>query len=223
MKPLMSRVKSLMLAAILGCIVAWAGLLMPWQPAWAGPVEWHEVAATSEGRQWWDSGSLRTNKSGNLTLLSRYQSTPPSTVQPTTQSIAQSTAQPTNQSTAQPISQSIHQSKEPGESIERSNSDQNPANKQLNKTQDQTINQSARARTDLYVMEIDCGQHIYRDTSINGIPQFNATWLPSGGDQLIDAVLSEACSASGAEVASQGDRSQGTSSQMSLDQLASGG
>jgi hypothetical protein len=220
-----------MLAAILGCIVAWAGLLMPWQPAWAGPVEWHEVAATSEGRQWWDSGSLRTNKSGNLTLLSRYQSTPQSasqsTVQPTTQSIAQSTAQPTNLSTAQPISQSIpqsvHQSKEPSKSIERSNSDQNPANKQLNKTQNQTINQSARARTDLYVMEIDCGQRIYRDTSINGIPQFNATWLPSGGDQLIDAVLSEACSASGAEVASQEDRSQGTSSQMSLDQLASGG
>ena len=194
MKPLMSRVKSLMLAAILACIVAWAGLLMPWQPAWAGPVEWHEVAATSEGRQWWDSGSLRTNKSGNLTLLSRYQSTP----QTTAQAAPQSTVQPTTQSIAQSTAQSISQSKEPGKTIERS-SDKNPANKQLNKTQDQTINQSSRARTDLYVMEIDCGQRIYRDTSINGIPQFNAAWLPSGGDQLIDAVLSEACSASGSD------------------------
>ena len=27
--------------------------------AQAGPVEWQEVAATSEGRQWWDVGSLR--------------------------------------------------------------------------------------------------------------------------------------------------------------------
>ena len=169
MKPLMSRVQSLMLAAILGCIFALSGLLMPCLPAWAGPVEWHEVAATSEGRQWWDSGSLRTNKSGNLTLLSRYQSIP----------------------------QSAPQSIEPGQSIERSNESQDPANKQPNKFQDQATNQSPRARTDLYVMEIDCGQRIYRDTSINGIPQFNANWLPSGGDQLIDAVLSEACSASG--------------------------
>ena len=193
MKPLMSRVQSLILATIIGCIVALPGLLMPCLPAWAGPVEWHEVAATSEGRQWWDSGSLRTNKNGNLTLLSRYQSipqsTPQSTAQPATRSIAQSTAQLITQSTAQSI--------EPGQSIEPSNSGQDPANKQPNKFQDQATNQSPRARTDLYVMEIDCGQRIYRDTSINGIPHVNANWLPSGGDQLIDAVLSEACSASG--------------------------
>jgi hypothetical protein len=149
-------------------------------------VEWHEVAATSEGRQWWDSGSLRTNKNGNLTLLSRYQSIPKSTAQ----SIDQSTAQPVSQSTAQQI--------EPGKSIERSNAGPDQATKQPSKIQGQAPRQANRTRSDLYVMEIDCGQHIYRDTSINGIPQFNATWLPSGGDQLIDAVLSEACSASGA-------------------------
>ncbi|HBH72627.1 MAG TPA: hypothetical protein DDY43_04130 [Synechococcales bacterium UBA10510] len=140
---------------------------MPCLPAWAGPVEWHEVAATSEGRQWWDSGSLRTNKSGNLTLLSRYQSIPQSTAQST----------------------------EAIQLIEQSNKGQEQAAKQPNKIQGQATRQSPRAKTDLYVMEIDCGQRIYRDTSINGIPQFNATWLPSGGDQLIDAVLSEACSA----------------------------
>ncbi len=193
MKPPMSRVQSLMLAAIFGCIVALSGLLMPCLPAWAGPVEWHEVAATSEGRQWWDSGSLRTNKNGNLTLLSRYQSIPQTAPQSTTQPTAQSTAQ----SIAQPTTQSIAQSIEPGQSIERSNESQDPANKQPNKFQDQAIKQSPRARTDLYVMEIDCGQRIFRDTSINGIPQFNANWLPSGGDELIDAVLSEACSAFG--------------------------
>jgi len=186
MKPLTSRIQSLILAPILGCIFAWSGLLMPCLPAWAGPVEWHEVAATSEGRQWWDSGSLRTNKNGNLTLLSRYQSIP----QSIPQSTSQSTAQPTTQSTAQQI--------KPGQSIERSNESQDPANKQPNKTQDQATKRLPRARTDLYVMEIDCGQRIYRDTSINGIPQFNANWLPSGGDELIDAVLSEACSAFGA-------------------------
>lgn len=197
MKPLISRVQSLMLAAILGCIFALSGLLMPCLPAWAGPVEWHEVAATSEGRQWWDSGSLRTNKSGNLTLLSRYQSIPQSAPQSTTQPTTQPTAQPTAQSIAQPTTQSIAQSIEPGQSIERSNESQDPANKQPNRFQDQAIKQSPRARTDLYVMEIDCGQRIFRDTSINGIPQFNANWLPSGGDELIDAVLSEACSAFG--------------------------
>ena len=189
MKPLMSRVQSLILVPILGCIVAWASLLMPCLPAWAGPVEWHEVAATSEGRQWWDSGSLRTNKSGNLTLLSRYQSTPQPTPQPTVQLDPQPTAQPNSQSTTQLTEQS--------QSIELSNTGQGLATKQPNKVQGQANKQPTRGRTDLYVMEIDCSQRIYRDTSINGIPQFNATWLPSGGDQLIDAVLSEACSASG--------------------------
>ena len=185
----MSRIHSLLLAPILGCIVVWVSLLTPCLPAWAGPVEWHEVAATSEGRQWWDSGSLRTNKSGNLTMLSRYQSIPQSTAQPT----AKSTAKPIEPS--QSTAQSTAQSTEASQLIEQSNNGQEA--KQPNKIQDQATKQSPRAKTDLYVMEIDCGQRIYRDTSINGIPQFNATWLPSGGDQLIDAVLSEACSASG--------------------------
>jgi hypothetical protein len=194
----MSRIHSLLLAPILGCIVAWAGLLMPCLPAWAGPVEWHEVAATSEGRQWWDSGSLRINKSGNLTLLSRYQSNPQSTAQSapqlTAQPTPQSIAQPTTKSTAQQTAQSIETSL----SIELANVGHDQTTKQPNKIQAQAAKQPTRARTDLYVMEIDCGQRIYRDTSINGIPQINATWLPSGGDQLIDTVLSEACSASGA-------------------------
>jgi hypothetical protein len=109
-------------------------------------VNWQEVPSTAEGRQWWDSGSLRATKTSNLSVLTRFQAASPGA--------------PDNGTTAEP----------------------DPKPKRM---------------ADLYVMEIDCGQRIFRDTSINGIPQFNANWLPSGGDQLIDAVLSEACSASG--------------------------
>jgi hypothetical protein len=42
-------------------------------PAWAGPVEWREVPATAEGRQWWDAGSLRIDRDGRLSVLSRFQ------------------------------------------------------------------------------------------------------------------------------------------------------
>ena len=31
-----------------------AALLMLAAPAWAGPVDWYEVAQGPEGRQWWD-------------------------------------------------------------------------------------------------------------------------------------------------------------------------
>lgn len=102
--------------------------------AQAGPVEWQEVAATSEGRQWWDVGSLRNNRAGNLTVLSRFQ--------------------PTG-SPDQPQSQ----------------------------------------RGDLYVMEIDCDQALFRDTSINGLPQFGASWQPSAGDGLIAEVIAASCAA----------------------------
>lgn len=48
---------------------------------------------------------------------------------------------------------------------------------------------------DLYVMELDCDQQLYRDTSVNGLPRFQAEWQPSGGDDLIDAVIEAACRA----------------------------
>lgn len=41
--------------------------------ALAGPVEWREVPETPEGRQWWDAGSLRRDRSGRLSVLSRFQ------------------------------------------------------------------------------------------------------------------------------------------------------
>lgn len=105
------------------------------EAAIAGSVDWHEVPATDEGRQWWDAGSLRRSRSGNLTVLSRYQ----------------------------------------------------PAS------------ESEKPRLgDLYVMEIDCGQSLYRDTSINGLPQFGSEWQPAAGDDLISSVIAESCEAGSA-------------------------
>lgn len=48
---------------------------------------------------------------------------------------------------------------------------------------------------DLYVMEIDCGQGLYRDTSVNGIPRLRPDWQAAGADALIDAVIEAACAA----------------------------
>lgn len=47
------------------------------QAAWAAPVSWQEVTSAPEGRQWWDSGSLRLDRAGRLSVLSRFQPAPP--------------------------------------------------------------------------------------------------------------------------------------------------
>lgn len=49
----------------------------------------------------------------------------------------------------------------------------------------------------LYVMELDCEQALYRDTSVNGLPRWRAEWQPSGGDDLTSAVVQAACAAGG--------------------------
>ena len=41
-------------------------------PALAGPVDWREVPSSSEGQQWWDAGSVRRTRDGNVSVLSRY-------------------------------------------------------------------------------------------------------------------------------------------------------
>lgn len=131
------------------CLVALSlliTLLIGVGPACAGPVNWHEVAPTTAGRQWWDEGSLRITRNGMLTVLSRFQPSAP----------------------AEPA--------EPG------GSEATPR---------------PRILGDLYVMEIDCGQDLYRDTSVNGIPRWNAEWQPLAGDGLIEAVVSQSCAAAG--------------------------
>jgi len=47
----------------------------------------------------------------------------------------------------------------------------------------------------LYVMRINCTEQKFKDTSINGIPQFNSKWQTSNNDELIDVVIKKGCSA----------------------------
>ena len=46
----------------------------------------------------------------------------------------------------------------------------------------------------LYVMRINCHDKKFKDTSINGIPQFNSKWQTSKNDELIDIVIENSCS-----------------------------
>jgi len=46
----------------------------------------------------------------------------------------------------------------------------------------------------LYVMRINCDKKKFKDTSINGIPQFNSKWQASNNDELIDVVIESSCS-----------------------------
>ncbi|SBO41965.1 hypothetical protein [Cyanobium sp. NIES-981] len=110
--------------------------ILPSQPALAGSVDWQEVPANSDGRQWWDAGSLRLTRNGNLSVLSRFQ----------------------------------------------------PA----------AAEEERPHLGDLYVMEIDCGQQLYRDTSVNGLPRLGAEWQPASGDDLISAVIDASCDAGAA-------------------------
>lgn len=126
------------LARLLACCLAGALALglATGAPALAGPVDWHEVPSTPEGRQWWDQGSLHPSRNGHLSVLSRFQ--------------------PAGEAEA------------------------DGARPQLG---------------DLYVMEIDCGQRLYRDTSVNGLPRFGASWSAPGDDELVMAVIRESCEA----------------------------
>ena len=47
----------------------------------------------------------------------------------------------------------------------------------------------------LYVSELDCAQELYRDTAINGIPQWRAEWQVPGADDPGLQVLREVCAA----------------------------
>lgn len=122
-----------LLAAALSLLLMVTGALVRPAAAQAGGVDWHEVPATAEGRQWWDAGSLRRTRGGDLSVLSRF--------------------------------------------LPAANDDDRPR------------------MGDLYVMEIDCGQRLYRDTSVNGVPRFGAAWNAAGEDALVSAVIAESCRA----------------------------
>lgn len=63
----------------------------------------------------------------------------------------------------------------------------------------------------LYVMELDCDQELYRDTSVNGLPRFQAEWQAVAEDSLSREVLRAACRAGTDLLASAapGERSGG--------------
>ena len=53
---------------------------------------------------------------------------------------------------------------------------------------------SDKEELSLYVMRINCNNKTYKDTSINGIPQFGSKWQTSNNDELIDVVIEKGCS-----------------------------
>ena len=53
---------------------------------------------------------------------------------------------------------------------------------------------SDKEELSLYVMRINCNDKKFKDTSINGIPQFGSKWQTSNNDELIDVVIEKGCS-----------------------------
>ena len=53
---------------------------------------------------------------------------------------------------------------------------------------------SDKEELSLYVMRINCNDKTYKDTSINGIPQFGSKWQTSNNDELIEVVIEKSCS-----------------------------
>ena len=152
------------------------------QAAWAGPVEWQEVPATEAGRQWWDRGSLRLSKQGTLTVLSRFQAA--AEPNPVGSTLAEPAPAPATiaAASAAPAPGSTLGLEEPGAPQQR---------------------RPRQPNSELYVSEIDCDQALMRDTSINGIPQWRASWQPVAGDGLMEAVVQAVCEAGGQLLASR--------------------
>ncbi len=166
-------------------------LLQP-QPAWAGPVDWVEVPASEAGRQWWDRGSLRLSKQGTLTVLSRFQpAAEPDPAEPAKAGAAPGEAAlpPATKADAT-AGATAAAAPAPGAS----------------QGVDPAAAPPRRPRqpsSELYVSEIDCDQTLMRDTSINGIPQWRASWQPVAGDGLMEAVVEAVCEAGGQLLASR--------------------
>ena len=53
---------------------------------------------------------------------------------------------------------------------------------------------SDKEQLSLYVMRINCNDKTFKDTSINGIPQFGSKWQNSNDDELIEVVIEKSCS-----------------------------
>ena len=55
-------------------------------------------------------------------------------------------------------------------------------------------NSNSKGKLSLYVMRINCDEKKFKDTSVNGMPQFNSKWQTSNDDELIDIVIKKSCS-----------------------------
>ena len=69
---LRTRVHQWLRSALLASLVVVLMQMAVAQSVFAGPVDWREVPSTSEGQQWWDAGSVRRTREGNVSVLSRY-------------------------------------------------------------------------------------------------------------------------------------------------------
>ena len=69
----MSGARAPLAAALLAVVLLLGCWLAGPAAAVAGPVDWQEVEAGPEGRQWWDAGSIRFDRDGRLSVLSRFQ------------------------------------------------------------------------------------------------------------------------------------------------------
>ena len=69
---LRTRVHQWLTSALLALLVVVLMQTAVAQMVFAGPVDWREVPSTSEGQQWWDAGSVRRTREGNVSVLSRY-------------------------------------------------------------------------------------------------------------------------------------------------------
>jgi len=69
---LRTRVHQWLRSALLAFLIMVLMQTVVAQPVLAGPVDWREVPSTSEGQQWWDAGSVRRTREGNVSVLSRY-------------------------------------------------------------------------------------------------------------------------------------------------------
>jgi hypothetical protein len=188
----MSRALRSLLLTVLPLVLA-LGLLLP-PRAWAGPVSWVEVPPTAEGRQWWDEGSLRRNRAGHLTVLSRFQAAPqPDATVPSrgggeqVPAAVPTVATPSGSESALP--------KVGAESLLPASTQAPAGSLPPDLDQRSAAARSAPPISRLYVMELDCDQGLYRDISINGLPQFGASWQPTGSDDLTAEVLRQACAA----------------------------
>ena len=175
-----------LLGLALGLVLVLTGLLgLPWaqpDPAWAGPVDWQEVPSSDAGRQWWDRGSLRLSKQGTLTVLSRFQ--------------AAAEPEPAGSTLAEPAPT-------PATNPGASASAPAPGSTQAVEPAAAQQRRPRQPNSELYVSEIDCDQELMRDTSINGIPQWRASWQPVAGDGLMEEVVQAVCEAGGQLLASR--------------------